>query len=154
MAVPSSGSLSLFGIYKELTTNTYTTTYDGANNISIRLASIGTYGTININNAAADRPNGSPPHAMSEFYNYDHDIVTLTSFSSSINSNFFGVCSEPITATYYHDGSFTYPDVGDTVYSNSSGSSYLSSGYYKLGSGDFMNVGSSGSVISVDPCGP
>lgn len=78
---------------------------------------------------------------------------SLTSFSASINSNFFNVCSESITATYYHDGSFSYPDVGDTVYSNSSGSSYLSSGYYKLGSGDFMNVGSSGSVTSVDPCG-
>ena len=74
MAVPSSGSLSLFGIYKELTTNTYTTTYDGANNISIRLASIGTYSTINAANAATDRPDGSTPHAMSEFYNYDHDI--------------------------------------------------------------------------------
>jgi len=128
MALPSSGQISIGDIRTEI----------GSSSGSLRTLS-----------AAAGK---STPDAMSEFYGYSS--VTLTSFSSSINSNFFGVCSEPITATYYHDGSFTYPDVGDTVYSNSSGSSYLSSGYYKLGSGDFMNVGSSGSVTSVDPCGP
>ena len=128
MALQSSGPISIGDIRTEI----------GSSSGSLRTLS-----------AAAGK---STPDAISEFYGYSS--VTLTSFSSSINSNFFGVCSEPITATYYHDGSFTYPDVGDTVYSNSSGSSYLSSGYYKLGSGDFMNVGSSGSVISVDPCGP
>jgi len=127
MALQSSGQISIGDIRTEI----------GSSSGSLRTLS-----------AAAGK---STPDAISEFYGYSH--VTLTSFSSSINSNFFNVCSESITATYYHDGSFTYPDVGDTVYSNSSGSSYLSSGYYKLGSGDFMNVGSSGSVISVDPCG-
>ena len=128
MALQSSGPISIGDIRTEI----------GSSSGSLRTLS-----------AAAGK---STPDAMSEFYGYSS--VTLTSFSSSINSNFFGVCSEPITATYYHDGSFTYPDVGDTVYSNSSGSSYLSSGYYKLGSGDFMNVGSNGSVAFVDPCGP
>jgi len=127
MALQSSGEISIGDIRTEI----------GSSSGSLRTLS-----------AAAGK---STPDAISEFYGYSH--VTLTSFSSSINSNFAGVCSESITTTYYHDGSFTYPDVGDTVYSNNSGSSYLSSGYYKLGSGDFMNVGSSGSVISVDPCG-
>ena len=33
-------------------------------------------GTINTGNATADRPNGTAPHTMSEFYNYDHDLST------------------------------------------------------------------------------
>jgi hypothetical protein len=127
MALQSSGQISIGDIRTEI----------GSSSGSLRTLS-----------AAAGK---STPDAISEFYGYSN--VTLTSFSSSLVSNFSGVCSASVTATYYHDGPFTYPDVGDTVYSNSSGSSYLGSGYYKLGSGDFMNVGSSGSVTSVDPCG-
>jgi hypothetical protein len=127
MALQSSGSISISQIKSEV----------GGSSSSLR----------SLSNAAGK----SAPDGMQEFYGYSH--VTLTSFSASINSNFGAVCSESIVTTYYHDGSFTYPDVGDTVYSNSSGSSYLSSGYYKLGSGDYMIVSSSGSVTSVDPCG-
>ena len=130
MVLPSSGEISIGDIRTEI----------GSSSGSLRTLS-----------SAAGK---STPDAISEFYSYSH--VTLTSFSASINSTFSGVCNESITATYYHDNQngFAYPNFGDTVYSNSSGSSYLSSGYYKLGSGDFMNVGSNGSVISVDPCGP
>jgi len=128
MALPSSGEISIGDIRTEI----------GSSSGSLRTLS-----------SAAGK---STPDAMSEFYGYSH--VTLTSFSSSINTSFLNVCNESITVTYYHDGSFTYPTDGDTVYSNSSGSSYLSSGHYKLGSGDFMNVGPSGAVLSVDPCGP
>ena len=38
-------------------------------------ASSGTYSTINTNNDAADRPDGATPHAMSEFYSYDHSAA-------------------------------------------------------------------------------
>jgi hypothetical protein len=38
-------------------------------------ASRGTYSTINTNNDAADRPDGDTPHAMSEFYSYDHSAA-------------------------------------------------------------------------------
>jgi len=38
-------------------------------------ASGGTYSTINTNNDAADRPDGATPHAMSEFYSYDHSAA-------------------------------------------------------------------------------
>ena len=41
----------------------------------------GTVATINTANASADRPSGSAPHAMTEFYSYDHDLVT-TSWSN------------------------------------------------------------------------
>ena len=49
--------------------------------ISLKEASDGTIATINTANAAADRPDGSAPHAISEFYSYDHDLVT-TSWSN------------------------------------------------------------------------
>ena len=45
-------------------------------------ASIGSYGTINTANASGDRPDGSTPHSMSEFYSYDHDLVTNATFNS------------------------------------------------------------------------
>ena len=45
-------------------------------------ASIGSYGTINTDNASDDRPDGSTPHTMSEFYSYDHDLVTNATFNA------------------------------------------------------------------------
>ena len=85
MAVPSSGAISLAGIRAEITTNTYNASATVVS--SLEEASDGGYGTINTGNAANDRPNGNTPHAMSEFYAYDHD---LSSFSDSISFDFDG----------------------------------------------------------------
>ena len=85
MAIPSSGAISLAGIRAELTTNTYNAS--ATVSTSLQEASTGSYGTINTANASADRPNGSVPHGMSEFYAYDHD---LSSFSDSISFDFDG----------------------------------------------------------------
>ena len=52
----------------------------GVFQISLTEASNGTVATINTANASADRPDGAAPHAMSEFYSYDHDLSS-TSFS-------------------------------------------------------------------------
>ena len=35
--------------------------------------------TINTNNASADRPDGTAPHAISEFYSYDHSAAAAYS---------------------------------------------------------------------------
>jgi len=51
-------------------------------NTTLASASIGSYGTINTDNASADRPDGSTPHTMSEFYSYDHDLVTNATFNA------------------------------------------------------------------------
>ena len=85
MAVPSSGVLSLAGIRAELTTNTYNASATVAT--SLQEASTGSYGTINTANASADRPNGSVPHSMAEFYAYDHD---LSSFADDISFDLDG----------------------------------------------------------------
>tara|TARA_Y100001937_G_C7129222_1_gene336412 strand:+ start:940 stop:1401 length:462 start_codon:yes stop_codon:yes gene_type:complete len=75
MAVPSSGALILMKIQNELLVNDYA----GGNvysNVSLKELCDGTVATINSsNNPSQNRPDGSPPHQMSEFYSYDHDAV-------------------------------------------------------------------------------
>ena len=85
MAVPSSGAISLAGIRAELATNTYNAS--ATTTASLEDCSDGTVATINTGNASGDRPNGSAPHAMSEFYAYDHD---LSSFNDNISFDFDG----------------------------------------------------------------
>jgi hypothetical protein len=72
MAVPASGELSLNKLYNELDDNNYagTTVNSG---VTLKDLSDGSVETINTANASADRPDGSAPHAMTEFYAYDHD---------------------------------------------------------------------------------
>ena len=78
MAVPASGNeLSLRGIRRELETNNYSAT-NTYTDISLEDLSNGTVATISTGNDAADRPDGSAPHKMSEFYSYDHDIAVAT----------------------------------------------------------------------------
>lgn len=110
----------------------------------------------NTNNSSSDRPDGSQPHKMSEFYGYDHDATpSLTSFQASSSSTFSGVCLAIANQTYYHNGSGTFPVANDVVYTNSSGSSTLSSGYYRfdpLGTDRNMQIGSNGVVSSINTC--
>jgi len=78
MAVPSSGQLSLNSIYNELAVNDY-----GSLNINsdAKLVNLSTGANppneaINTaNNPSSNRPDGSAPHTMSEFYAYDHDAT-------------------------------------------------------------------------------
>jgi len=74
MTLPASGEVSMSMINTEFgrTSNTA--------NTSLSDLSDGTVATINTGNASANRPDGSTPHQMSEFYSYDHDLVS-TSFS-------------------------------------------------------------------------
>tara|TARA_R110001592_G_scaffold128856_1_gene341086 strand:- start:53 stop:979 length:927 start_codon:yes stop_codon:yes gene_type:complete len=85
MAVPSSGAISLAGIRAEIATNTYNAS--ATTTSSLEDLSDGTTATINTANASGDRPDGNAPHAMSEFYAYDHD---LSSFSDDISFDFDG----------------------------------------------------------------
>lgn len=55
-------------------------------NSSLEDLSDGTVATINTGNASANRPDGSTPHQMSEFYSYDHDLVTNATFGSWVGS--------------------------------------------------------------------
>ena len=108
MAVPGNGPISLGAIRMEIEFFIYTTYYEvDLGSVSLQDCSDGTYDTINTYNAPADRPDGNTPHAMSEFYSYDHDYsptpdysATMTVGTSSIYSTSFagyGI-SSPINA--------------------------------------------------------
>ena len=79
MALTSSGQIAMSEINTELGRTSTTA------NTSLEDLSDGTYATINTANNSADRPDGSAPHAMTEFYSYDHDLAS-TSWSTSNNT--------------------------------------------------------------------
>ena len=74
MAVPASGTITMFGIYQELTNALgYTVSIPGRL-IKLSELSDGSVQAINTSgNKSSNRPDGSAPHTMSEFYSYDHD---------------------------------------------------------------------------------
>jgi hypothetical protein len=133
MAVPSSGAISMIGIRREIGQNNYSGT-GGYLAISLASMSTGVNGTINTGNTAANRPNGSAPHSMSEFYSYDHDIssVTYTSrlmvFDGDSSSN---VCSEGESTTIYHDNTQTWNASATIWYTSNTGATEVDTGYYK-----------------------
>ncbi len=71
------GNISMLGVKNELDEGDYTSG-ESYTNISLTELSDGTDGTINTTNASSDRPDGSAPHALSEFGNYDHDLAGVT----------------------------------------------------------------------------
>lgn len=70
MALQSSGEIKMSQINTEVGA---TSTAE----ISLSNASDGTMFTINTANSSQDRPDGSIPHAISEFYSYDHNASSL-----------------------------------------------------------------------------
>ncbi len=91
MAVPSSGSVSLYGIAKEIHLDNYNNTIPNPNQsgtnwdtfsyprpISLKNMSTGAGGFDAINSASSSKPDGSTPHGMGEFRGYDHDATALT----------------------------------------------------------------------------
>ena len=86
MAVPSSGEITLVGIFSEKNESDYGAMFAEENNISLAGLSRDNIddsdgGEININQSSTSKPNDQAPFKMSEFYGYDHDAVS-TSFSS------------------------------------------------------------------------
>jgi hypothetical protein len=83
MAVPDSGNpVSLAGIRAEIDTNAY-------NASATTLTSLQTIATeTSINSNSSSVPNSSAPHAMSEWYSYDHDAAA--SFADSVSFDFDG----------------------------------------------------------------
>ena len=80
MAITSSGEIKISDINSEFGRSGTTA------NSSLEDLSDGTVATINTGNASANSPDGSTPHQMSEFYSYDHDLVTNATFGSWVGS--------------------------------------------------------------------
>jgi hypothetical protein len=98
------------------------------------------------------------PYRFSDWYGYDKDCATLTSFSSgSGQTDVKFICTQIVNTTKYHDGSGTSPQVNDNVYDNAAGTTATFNGYYTVGSGS--NIFSyyrvvSGVCTSVGLCAP
>tara|TARA_R100001369_G_scaffold66957_1_gene94465 strand:+ start:606 stop:1019 length:414 start_codon:yes stop_codon:yes gene_type:complete len=88
------------------------------------------------------------------FRNYDAPpvIISITMSSGSTKD----VCNETANITRYTNGSdSTGPAVGDIVYTNSSGTAFLSSGNYKSqtgSSGSNVQIGSNGVCTARTGC--
>ena len=85
MAVPdATTAISLAKIRNEIEENNYNHSIYGYTSGSTSLADLsdGSIDTINTNNDSADRPDGSAPHSMSEFFSYDHDKAAAFSWTS------------------------------------------------------------------------
>ncbi len=83
--------------------------------------------------------------------------VSLTSFlyNSSPQNIYISACNlESTEDTAYHNGSGTYPVIGDYVYTDSAGTSPVASGYYKQANGRWFRVPSlnSGLITQTGEC--
>jgi hypothetical protein len=82
------------------------------------------------------------------FYAFDGSVMAANSANA---------CSSAITETYYFenvDGGVgeTEPEIGDLVFSDSEGTTPLAAGFYKVVSGNYIQVNSSGVVIAKAMC--
>ncbi len=127
MALPTTGPLSINDIRVEL----------GASSFN---QSLGTF---------SDTAGFAAPDAISDFYGFSN----LTSYTGSpLQGGSKGICLQSLTTTYYHNGSSAFPVTGDTIYTNSSGTTTLGAGYHKINSLAFKQTNSSGVVIGGGPC--
>ena len=88
------------------------------------------------------------PYKFSDWYGYDKDCTTLTSFTSSSGTVFSGVCATILNQTYYHDGSGATPVAGDTVYSDSAGGNPLADFYYRIGVKPVIRITGGNGVVN------
>jgi hypothetical protein len=142
MALTASGQLSLGDIATEM-------------GVSLSNVSLTTQSTTNVNQSSTSKPDGSTPHAVSEFYSYDHSATSLTAFNVDANpyEDAEGACAEGSSnTTWYHAGGGTYPTDGDIVYTDSGGSTNPEDGIYWMDTpASFIVTG--GTVSDVTPCG-
>jgi len=94
-------------------------------------------------------------NAAGTTYGVNEQVTTtsaVTSYSSSLSGRTTDVCGFLTNQTYYHDGSGSYPVVNDVVYSNSGGTTFLATGFRKLGNGGKYRVDSNGVVGAIFLC--
>ncbi len=134
MGLPSSGQISINDIATEFNVS--------LSNVALN-ATLGTY---------ASKGSGVTT-AMSNFYG----LSNVTAFNYNAEGQEGNPCSlEDTGDTAYHNGSGTYPDVDDVVYSNSSGTTTLSAAAYKYDNGattgGFIVVNADGEVTNLGNC--
>lgn len=120
MALPSSGQISLGDIRTELGSF--------ATNFSLQGAANGNYGTINQN--STDKPDGSAPHAVSEWQGYNHTAsASLTAVTLFYAANVSFACGGSPNTTYYVDNS-VWTSAG-YIYTDAAGTNPAPIGWYQ-----------------------
>ena len=170
MTVPSSGQLHLSKIASEKHFDNYNETSLPTPPYSLKdVSTSGNSGGSGVsfeatNTASVHKPDGSTPHRMGEFYGYDHDAVTLSSFaitplSAPYPKSVFA-CGEDTTDL----GFFTDADasdslsVGDVGYTSNTGATFISAGNYGIGSSQSgtastrITIGSNGAITFLASC--
>lgn len=148
MALQSSGQISISDITGELPWIIQ----------DVSLAALST--SQFINTASSSRPDGLQPHAMSEWYSYDHSASSgpsLTSWTGSSQTypDYYDamiLCGNSATVTYYHDGNKMTPEINDRIYTNSSGTATLNARHVLGGWGDVITTNGSGFVTAIMAC--
>tara|TARA_R100001460_G_scaffold103236_1_gene148331 strand:+ start:40 stop:522 length:483 start_codon:yes stop_codon:yes gene_type:complete len=159
MALPSSGTISANMINDEVPGRSATAQAPLSGTSSTPQAG----SLVKLYATASPPVNQSAPHAYSEFYG--RSFVSLTSFLSGAGTTGDACNTLGSSFTYYHDGSGTYPAVGDKVYTNSSGTTPASGGsgtnYAVFASGppgppvrSYRITGSTGTVQASSECTP
>lgn len=143
MTLPSSGQISIGDIVTEKS--------EAQGNDSLQSLS-----TTNINsNSAPNVPDQATPHAISEFYGYNHNAsAALTAYGSSKgNANSAQACADILYGTFYHDGAGADPIVGDLVYSDVKGTAPLGlATYHYQAINSWYSVDSKGTVNGSGGC--
>ncbi len=130
MALPSSGQLSLNDIRVEL----------GASSTNVSLG------------AMSDTAGFAAPDKVSDFYGFSN----LTSFYvTTLTYKFYEFCLISTPVEKWHNGYFSLPTIGDTIYSNSTGTTvYTWTKRHGIGTtsstlaGQGMQMGATSGVIS------
>ena len=136
MGLPSSGQISINDIATEFNVS--------LSNVALN-ATLGTY---------ASKASGATT-AMSDFYGLSN--LTAFDYNSDGKEGAGQACSlESIEEVAYHNGSGTYPDVDDLVFSDSGGTTTLEEATYKYGNGaqrgGFLEVNEDGEVTNLGNC--
>ena len=131
MALPSSGPISMQDIATEFS--------QGSSNMSLY-----TFGST------LPTPTVTSNIELANDF-YGQSASSCTAFTSTSTSSKEPCELEP-EDTLYHNGSGSYPVAGDNVYTDSSCSTALSPGGYKMANGKVMNVTTGGLVNSTPLC--
>jgi|TARA_R110001592_G_scaffold213253_1_gene465964 hypothetical protein len=118
--------------------------------------SLKTLSTTDVNAASSDKPDGSTPHSLSEFYSYDHSASAGLTEEALIGP--FGDpnegCGQAGDTGFFHDGGGSPYANGVTYYQNDDNTSPTAeAGFYMYGSGESgISINESGVVNGAFDC--
>jgi len=116
-------------------------------------AELGTASTNISLGGMADSASFTAPDAYSDFYGYSN-LTSYTGGAFQTGTKF--ICNSTLNVTYYHDGSGNVPTVGDTIYTNSGGTTVIgggNAGYNRTNQFGYVRTNSSGVVTNTYLCG-